>query len=513
MKRLVVCCDGTWNTPDQEQNELPSPTNVVKLFNAVAPDAGGVRQETYYHTGVGTEGPLLARTAGGMYGAGLGKNIMSAYAWLADRYEPGDHIFLFGFSRGAFTVRSLGGFLSRCGLLDLRGLKPSDAYKRVEKAYDSGYRDGKENWKPAGWALCADAPVPIHFIGVWDTVGALGVPDDLALLNLVDEPESWRFHDTSLAPTVSYARHAVAMDEWRASFTPTLWTDPDTGDPYPNSDRVKQLWFPGVHSDVGGGYFECGLSDVALKWMIDEAAAKGLGFRGGMVAQVRPDPRGVMHDSLRGIFQVLRTRPRSVPHLDDPAWFHPAAVDRHRNPPITQAPYQPTSVLAPGGIASFPVYAGEHWNRTGLYLEQGATYEFAATGEWVDHTIPCGPKGMKDGKFHPAELMQAASSFLGRIEGLFKKVTGNDRADFWGTRRIESMPWFALVGVIANDGRGGDHSPVNDGSPRPHEIFRIGEGPVSLTVGGPGYLYAFANDAWAFYGNNRGSVTVTVKRV
>jgi hypothetical protein len=119
---------------------------------------------------------------------------------------------------------------------------------------------------------------------------------------------------------------------------------------------------------------------------------------------------------------------------------------------------------------------------------------------------------MEDGKFHPGELLLAASSFLGGIESLYRRVTGNDRADFWGTRRIEYMPWFSLVGVIANDGTGAP-SPVNDGSPRPHETFLIGEGPVRVTVEKPGYLYAFANDAWAFYGNNRGSLALTVKRL
>lgn len=512
MKRLVVCCDGTWNTPDQEQNDLPSPTNVVKLYNAVAPQASGVEQQTYYHPGVGTEGPVGARTAGGAYGAGLGENIISAYAWLAVHYESGDHVFLFGFSRGAFTVRSLAGFIGRCGLLDLKGLTPSDAFGRAERAYQEGYRDGNTDWKPTGWALRATEPVPIHFIGVWDTVGALGIPDDLALLNLLDKPESWRFHDMSLGPSVRYARQAMALDEQRASFTPTLWTDPATRAPYLNDDRVKQLWFPGVHSDVGGGYAESDLSDIALKWMMDEATARGLGFTNKMVAQLRPEPCGVLHNSLQGIFRMLRTRPRNIPRMIDPAWLHPATIERHDNPPISQAPYHPTRTLAGSQTARVSVYARDHWNATGLYLEAGNTYELTGSGEWLDSSIPCGPNGMQDGKLHPGELLLAASSFLGGIESLYRRVTGNDRADFWGTRRIESMPWFALVGVIANDGTGAP-SPVNDGSPSPHETFLIGEGPVRVAVEKPGYLYAFANDAWAFYGNNRGSLVLTVKRL
>jgi uncharacterized protein (DUF2235 family) len=512
MKRLIVCCDGTWNTPDQTKNDLPCPTNVVKLFNAVAEEADGVKQLSYYHPGVGTEGSGLSRALGGAYGAGLGKNIVSAYAWLAAHYEPNDQIFLFGFSRGAFTVRSLGGFLARCGLLDLGGLSPKEAFARVQHAYEDGYRAKKAAWKDPAWGLREEAPVPIHFIGVWDTVGALGIPDDLALLNLLDRPENWRFHDTHLDPSVHHARQALAIDEQRASFAPTLWTDPGTRRPYPNDERVKQLWFPGVHCDVGGGYYECELSDVALKWMFDEAEDEGLGFRENLVAQLRPNPNALMHDSLSGVFRVLRTCPRNIPCLPDPAWYHASAIERSNDPPIGQAPYHPCRMLTASESATLPVYAVQHWNSTGLYLEAGATYQITATGEWLDANIPSGPAGMDDGKFHIGEAVHMAASFLGSVENIFKKVSGNDRADFWGTRRIESMPWFALVGVIANGGVDGPGAPGVDGSPHPHQTFLIGEGPVALKVQRPGYLYAFANDAWAFYGNNRGSVSLTVKR-
>lgn len=513
MKNLVICFDGTWNTPDQEQNEVPAPTNVVRLYNAIASMAQDVIQETYYHPGVGTEGGLLSRSAGGMYGLGLSKNIISAYTWLGTRYEAGDKIFLFGFSRGAFTVRSLAGFLARCGLLDLKNLESSDGFARVEIAYQQGYRDRKKNWLRNKWALLAPAPLSINFIGVWDTVGALGVPDDLALLNLLDKSENWQFHDTHLDESVNCARHAMAIDECRASFTPTPWTDPATGAILSNNDRVQQLWFPGVHADVGGGYAECGLSDIALKWMIDEASNKGLAFRTELVSQLQPNSLGVLHDSVRGVFKALRTRPRNVPCLLDKTSFHPSAIDRHKVPPITQTPYHVTNTLASGQEAYFPVYAFEHWNRTGLYLEKGGVYEFTAKGEWVDGSITCGPNGSQDGKFQPAEVAHVLSSFLGKIEGVFKKITGNEQADFWGTRRVESMPWFSLVGVIANDGQSGDKATVNDGSPTPHETFLIGTGPVRITVQNPGYLYAFTNDAWAFYNNNRGSVTVKVKRL
>jgi hypothetical protein len=516
MKRLIVCCDGTWNTPTQEENNLPSPTNVVRLFNAAGEqDADGNAQLKYYHPGVGTEGSFFSRTAGGIYGEGLDKNIQSAYFWLAKNYEPGDAAYLFGFSRGAYTVRSLGGLVGRCGLPILRGLEPKDAWARVDAAYQKGYQHGRkpEGWRRAAWEWLDPGSVPIEFIGVWDTVGARGVPDDLALLNLLDDPETWRFYDTRLGAHVRRARHAVASDEMRASFAPTLWTDakdkPIYADP---SGRIRQLWFPGVHSDVGGGYSSVGLSDIALQWMLDEAADAGLMFQDNFRRQVAPDPRGVLHDSVKGVFKALRTRPRNLPDLSAGAGYHPAMVERTANPPITQAPYHSTRKLAAAEEVIRPVYAAEHWNYTGLYLEAGATYEFSAQGEWLDRTVACGPGGTDDGKFQFGELAQMAGTLLGKVEGLFQKVTGNKNADFVMTRRIESRPWFSLVGAITNDGPGGQSNPQPDGSPAPHQYLPIGAGPLKVKVKKPGYLYAFANDAWHFYDNNRGSLTLTIRR-
>jgi uncharacterized protein (DUF2235 family) len=139
MRNLVVCCDGTWNTPDQRHDGVPVPTNVVRLYNAVAEQDGeGNLQLSYYHTGVGTEGSWWQRIAGGSFGEGLGKNIQSAYKWLGVNYLPGDRIFLFGFSRGAYTVRSLGGMIASCGLLDLSQVGHGEVWDRVGTAYTEG---------------------------------------------------------------------------------------------------------------------------------------------------------------------------------------------------------------------------------------------------------------------------------------------------------------------------------------------------------------------------------------
>ncbi|MBI3857405.1 MAG: DUF2235 domain-containing protein [Planctomycetes bacterium] len=155
MKRLVVCCDGTWNTASQEENNLPAPTNVVKICNAVADqDAAGNEQVKYYHPGVGTEGSFLARTAGGVFGDGLDKNIKSGWAWIASHYAPGDAVYLFGFSRGAYTARCIGGLVGAFGLPVLEGLESRDAWARIEAAYEIGYSEQKppSQWRKKDWA-------------------------------------------------------------------------------------------------------------------------------------------------------------------------------------------------------------------------------------------------------------------------------------------------------------------------------------------------------------------------
>ncbi len=517
MRNLVVCADGTWNTPEQKENDIPVPTNVVKIFNCVAKrDEEAKEQPKYYHPGVGTDGRWWQKLAGGSVGVGLGKNIRSAYKWLCDNYRPGDRIFLFGFSRGAYTVRSLAGMIGRCGLLDPSGLDESQIWSRIKTAYDNGYRKRKEKEEWAKeWAFhkeekmeCEDGNersfIPIHFLGVWDTVGALGIPNNFAILNLLDNLREYSFHDTALGCNIIHARHAVAIDEKRASFSPTLWSNTK------KRKNVKQVWFPGVHANVGGGYVDTGLSDIALKWMIDEAKAAGLKFRKDMVKQITPYTLGIIYDSATGIFKHLRTMPRSIPAIvekNSSKAIHPFALQRQKMPPIEEPHYHETAILKKGESVEFAVYAMEPWNETGVYLQKGKEYRFEARGEWMDRNIKCGPEGADDGKFYIEEIFHMAGTLWGKMEELYKKVTKNEAADFIGSRREEKIPWFALVGSIANGG-----NPKKDGTPAPHETFKIGK-KCKHKPKKSGYLYAYANDAWNFYGNNRGSVTLKVTRL
>lgn len=301
MTRLVVCCDGTWNTARRA-----APTNVVRLHAAVAatgPD--GLAQRAHYVQGVGTR--PFERLVGGVFGFGLSANVQDGYAFLVEHFEPGDELFLVGFSRGAYTARSLAGLVRNAGVLR------REHADRQDEAY-ALYRDRAEH--PRGEASTAfrarfSHETRIRAVGVWDTVGALGIPlgglDTVRRLNA-----RWRFHDTALSSRVDAAFHAVAVDERRGPFVPTLWQD----DPAAAAEgrRVEQVWFAGVHSDVGGGYAERGLADVTLLWMADRLAECGLALDPGALSpqEVVPDPLSPLHDSRTGVHRLTRPVTRSL---------------------------------------------------------------------------------------------------------------------------------------------------------------------------------------------------------
>lgn len=265
MKRLVVCSDGTW-----QQLTNPYPSNVVKLAQSVKPIAkDGVPQIVFYDEGVGTESQ---KVLGGATGYGIDKNIEDCYRFLVLNYVAGDEIYLFGFSRGAYTVRSLAGMIYCSGLLDRPHItKAHDAYElyrtRGVKPKD---QEAVEYRKMYG------DRVPITLLGCFDTVGALGIPG-LAVFKKFNEQlnQRYRFHDTTLNKYVQNALHAMALDEVREAFDVT----PMAPHPDAENQRVIQKWFPGVHNCVGGGVEEhSGLSDTALQWMIDSISDLGLGL-------------------------------------------------------------------------------------------------------------------------------------------------------------------------------------------------------------------------------------------
>lgn len=302
MRRLVVCCDGTWSTASRT-----APTNVVRLHRALA-EVGddGVPQRSCYVEGVGTR--PLERLLGGVFGFGLSANVQDGYRFLVETFEPGDELFLLGFSRGAYTARSLAGLVRNVGVLR------REHVGRQDEAY-ALYRDRAEH--PAGEASTAfrarwSHETRIRVVGVWDTVGSLGIP--FGGLDLVRRTNRrWQFHDTTLSSRVDAAFHAVAIDERRGPFVPTLWhTEPAA--PERAGQRVEQVWFSGVHSDVGGGYRGTGLSDLALLWMADRLRECGLALRPERLTppHVAPSPHGRLHDSRRCVYALLPPAERTL---------------------------------------------------------------------------------------------------------------------------------------------------------------------------------------------------------
>ena len=327
----MICCDGTWNTPDQRDEGKVSPTNVVKTALSVAErDPGGSAQLVYYDKGVGTA--WRDRLTGGAFGYGLSDNIRQAYGYLVDHYEPGDDIFLFGFSRGAYTARSTAGFIRNCGLLR------REHASRIDEAY-ALYRRRDDDSHPTGaeaqiFRRMYAQEIRITFIGVWDTVGALGIP--WSILRVFNR--RLEFHDVKLSSYVKNAFQALAIDERRRIFVPAIWEK----QPHASDQVLEQVWFAGVHSNVGGGYADTGLSDIAFLWMKTKAEGCGLVFREDYVkANIHPDVSGVLRDSRTGMYRLIPGYLRPIGAVKDGAEAaHRSAVDRmeRREDPVYRPP-------------------------------------------------------------------------------------------------------------------------------------------------------------------------------
>ena len=259
-KRIAFCADGTWDSS-------ASRTNVYKLFKSLAV---GANQMPFYDDGVGANMLPIEKFLGGAFGIGLFDKIKEAYTKISQVYEEGDDLYIFGFSRGAYTARSLAGMIAVCGL-------PTKNFTDdlVETAFNA-YRNKDNNRAQLLNSLNGRGmfDAKITMVGVWDTVGALGIP---ALLGGVD-PLLYGFLDTSLHPDVLNACHALAIDERRLEFPATLWSsNPASG------QTIEQIWFCGAHGDIGGGEPSDGsdttaLSDIPLAWMMEKASALGLQF-------------------------------------------------------------------------------------------------------------------------------------------------------------------------------------------------------------------------------------------
>lgn len=314
-KRIVICADGTWNSAKSTALGDAATTNVWLLYQLVKPFAGdGTPQLAHYHPGVGTGG-FIDRVAGGAFGVGLGLNIRQCYRFLVDHYHPGDYVYLFGFSRGAYTVRSLAGLVRNCGVIDPAKLDPGTTI-------DDAVKDAFALYRRRGDASAPRAQLSVDFrtkrshpdfritcIGVWDTVGSLGIPVGL-LGHLTSHLVG--FHDVTLSSWVDRAYHAVAIDERRRPFVPTLWLqEPSARE---QGQCVEQRWFTGVHSDVGGGYPwpDRGLATVALRWMVERVTTACRLELDAAKLDGAPANRIALHESLSLWYRLWKPATRTI---------------------------------------------------------------------------------------------------------------------------------------------------------------------------------------------------------
>ena len=376
MKNIVICCDGTGN----EINENIS--NVLKLYRCLRKTGKTEpHQAVFYDPGVGTLSQPdswhrfkanFNLVLGLLTGYGLDDNVLSAYSFLVHNYEDGDRIFLFGFSRGAYTVRVLAGLIHKIGLVSPNQVNLAGSGLLAYKKYSSENPKAGRGVTAEPEAADEDGPIPenrfdigaqfarilstrapvIHFIGVWDTVASVIVPRRDGLLLFSVEELAFTIQN----PSVQTFRQAIAIDERRSMFRLKPWDAPQTfkpvrfNDVHARSQDIRQVWFAGVHSDIGGGYPEkdAALSKYPLLWMMDEAIEAGLAVNKRMVKQlawgqnrpnrtfnyVEPNIRGMLHDSMTASWRLLEFVPKMDKYKEWPqrqshfGWYIPNSEPR-----------------------------------------------------------------------------------------------------------------------------------------------------------------------------------------
>lgn len=307
MKNIVLCFDGTG-----KQYEKTS-TNVVKIYQCLDLEpSADLEQVAFYDPGVGTGNPRTAVTKLGVkvsqglglaFGTGIYRNIADAYRYLMEMYAPGDRVFIFGFSRGAYTARAL------CGMLHMLGLLQPGTHNLIPYALDiyrqripKNEKERSEHFQlAAGFRKTYSRTCNPHFLGVWDTVKTVGLWDAMKIATHLQTALPY----TASLPDAQFGRHAISIDERRSRFRPNLWD-------IRKDNNMQQVWFTGSHSDVGGGYEASGLSDAALLWMLKGAEHNGLRFVGDAFERFHPDACQPINESLTWKWWIMGWKKRSI---------------------------------------------------------------------------------------------------------------------------------------------------------------------------------------------------------
>ncbi|WP_419900261.1 DUF2235 domain-containing protein [Roseomonas sp. USHLN139] len=539
-RRIVILCDGTGNRPPSADD--PAATNIWKLSQALVDDE---TQTIWYDPGVatGTSRPArmaaaleqwtgrlwltpLARVLGyagrlrtaweGLTGTGIGDNILDGYIEVVRQYRPGDRIYILGFSRGAYTARAIAGVIRTCGILKASNLRYAPAVVSLYSA--RGGRKGESiiTGVPVGDEFAWHG-VPIEMLGVFDPVASLGAP----LWGWWFKPRGYesRALNTSPMPNCIHVYHALAMDERRATFFPTLfWKEGGTRSGWTRT--LEQVWFRGVHSDIGGGYLETGLSDITLGWMVERAVRHDLAVKPGSLEALCPNPMARLHDETahRPSWSWIGTWPRWAMVLDElPSTgagisVHESLFERARQVHAETGRHDLYG-LQPGETVTFRAEAQRQWDRTGLIIhggrEQPIYYRLRwVGGGWRDASCPpCGPSGSED-------------------SGL---VSDLRRWARW-RRRVRNAPWMTLCATIAGPRRwrlrelplreAFAYLFVRDPEPLLEQVAPIGQRVItkgdSVLIRSErpvGMLYLFANDIWQTYLNNSGELELELTRL
>lgn len=349
-KNIILCSDGTGKAGGAILN-----TNVFQLYKAV--DTQNTTQIAYYDDGIGSAGFRFLRLLSGAFGFGFQRNILSLYGFLARNYEPGDKVYMFGFSRGAATMRALAGMIGTIGLIKnntsdiltsgrfddikftIELVKAMQLYKKAEKKQKEVEKFKNEN---------THGVIDIEVVGVWDTVEALGFPQDSSWLvigtsmlidKVTDKLFPHRYYEFQLGKYVKNAYHALAIDDERKTFHPKVWDETIENKP----EHVEQVWFAGAHSNVGGGMPRTGLAMITLDWMMTKASDHGIEFNPNLWADVKDgmNPAGKLYDSRGGLMSYYRYGPRHIRDITEDKVVGPIKIHESVFQRISVKPYAP----------------------------------------------------------------------------------------------------------------------------------------------------------------------------
>ncbi|MEE9452228.1 MAG: DUF2235 domain-containing protein [Gammaproteobacteria bacterium] len=466
-QKIVICCDGAWHEPINKKDSEMIETNIEKLSKLIDPKK---EVKLFYDTGMPTNGMMEK-----FKGQDLLQSIKDAYAFIVKNYTKESEIYLFGFSRGAYVVRSVAGMIRKCGILTEAGFEDQldnamKLYRNLQldrnsmeaemfrAKYTMMPKDTMKQMANGSHKMRIQHNIKIKFLGVFETVGALGIPTK-GLTNLNNE--KYQFHDTMLSPDVMSAYQALAIDETRSAMMPCVWKAPM----HIKEQMIEQCWFAGTHANIGGNFSDEGLSNISLHWMLEKARKHGLPLLPA-AKKVKGDPFAICQKFSGAMYRGTKIYERPLMNIEYANMMIHESVNK-RFQEISLKYYPNNLLYEMRKKDPTLIIAKEQYNFTGKYLQAGKKYQFTADGMWQDKGSPADASGFQ--KFHLKPL------------------------------RFKKGRTFTLVGTIGRD------------DTTAFDIGEMIENHATFTPEKSGMLFCFANDARSNYGNNTGFIKVGVR--